>query len=194
MDCRATFVDSWRIRQRCALDQWRAGWYVFGALRSIPNPANPSRSDRSPGHQRQRQRGDRSAGAGFSRTNRAATGANRSNLGISPGSHSSLALRPAAPRRPGKRVQQDDLISAIHRADGKLVECLSLVESATPQLRHNDEFPPFQEVRSKRSTQHRRPRWQDAGLIITATPQGRTVQCQPLHRSDLPSAGRQAPV
>jgi hypothetical protein len=101
------------------------------------------------------------------------------------------------PYRPSKHVDQDNLIASINWVDQKLAECLSLVKLVLDQSPYDDEFPPFQHFRAvgaKRSARSRRPRWQDANLKITATPEGRSIQRRPLRRSDLPEADREAPM
>ena len=112
-----------------------------------------------------------------------------------PRSSSSPRACRSAPHRPRKPIDQDDLITSIDRVDKSLVECLSLVESVLDRSAYDDEFPPLQHFRAvgpKRSARSRRSRWQDADLIIMATPKGRTVQRRPLSRSDLPRDDREA--
>jgi hypothetical protein len=45
--------------------------------------------------------------------------------------------------QPRKPIQQDDLIYDIDQVDEKLIEFLSLVETAMHQSTHDNEFPPF---------------------------------------------------
>lgn len=74
---------------------------------------------------------------------------------------------------------------------------MSLVESVLDRPHFDDESLPLQHSQAtsaKRFTRSHRPRWQDVDLIVTATPEGRTVQHRPLSRSDLPKADQEAPM
>ena len=81
--------------------------------------------------------------------------------------------RPPLPRYKGKRVDNLDLLEAINRADHKLIEHSSLVESISCQPDRAPVSNFFDSHRPTRATTHERL---GTSLTVTATPKGRTVK------------------
>jgi len=80
--------------------------------------------------------------------------------------------RPSLPHYKGKRVDNSDQLEAIDRANHKLSEVSSLVNSISGQITPKTS-PDFRgSTRPTRVTTHERP---GTSLTITATPKGRTV-------------------
>ena len=65
----------------------------------------------------------------------------------------------------------------------RLAECQLLMDSVLDQSRASDEVPALQghhATNAEHPARARRRRWQDEDLVITVTPEGRTVQRRPL--------------
>ena len=90
----------------------------------------------------------------------------------------------SAPRRWVRRsISNDDLIASIDRVTDHLAECQLLMDSVLDQSRASDEVPALQGHHATNAEHPARAyhsRWQDEDLVITATPEGRTVQHRPL--------------
>ena len=90
----------------------------------------------------------------------------------------------SAPRRWVRRsINNDDLIASIDRVIDRLAECQLLVDSVLDQSRASDEVPALHghhATNAEYLAHACRLRWQDEDLVITATPEGRTVQRRPL--------------
>jgi hypothetical protein len=94
------------------------------------------------------------------------------------------ATAPATPitRRPlpcyeGRTIDNTDLIEAINQVGLKLSETLTLVDSIQNQ---STEQVQLHSNRSTRPVRTRHPTWFDTDLVVTATPQGRTVRLRPV--------------
>ena len=82
-----------------------------------------------------------------------------------------------------RSINNDNLIEAIDWVMDRLAECQLPVDSVLDQSRASDEPPALQDhhaTNAERPAHARCPRWQDEDLVITATPEGRTVQRRPL--------------
>jgi len=80
-------------------------------------------------------------------------------------------------------INNDDLIASIDRVTNRLTECQLLVDSVLDQCRASDDFPALQDHQAATTERPARPlhsRWPDSDMVITATPEGRTIQLQPL--------------
>jgi hypothetical protein len=95
------------------------------------------------------------------------------------------ATAPAKPitRRPlpcykGRTIDNTDLIEAIDQVGLKLSETLTLVDSIQNQSTEQVQLHHNRSTRPVRT--HRRPTRFDTDLVVTATPQGRTVRLRPV--------------
>jgi hypothetical protein len=97
-------------------------------------------------------------------------------------SPTTLATRRLLPRYKWRQIDNTDLLEAIDRLDSKLSESLTLVDSIQNQ---STKQIPTHHNRSTRPARACHPAWLDTDLVVTTTPDGRTVRLCPVPATGL---------